>query len=264
MLKRNLNIILSKSGLYTLKIWLVEKLLPTYEIRENMKLESARIKFYKNFLSKNDLVFDVGANWGNRTDIFLKLGCRVVAFEPQVICSNYLKNKYKFKKCVVNQCGLGDCNEIKKFNISETNAISTFSDDFIEKTKDRFNKKWIGSTYVPIRILDSVINEYGIPKFIKIDVEGYEYQVLKGLTQKIKYICFEFTLPELIIDLLNCLNQIQNLGNFSCNLIVGEETSFFFPNWIHKDELILFLEKYKTNNITWGDIYIKMTDETEN
>ena len=46
--------------------------------------------FYSQFISKNSLVFDVGANIGNRTAMFAELGRLVVAIEPQNTCMKTL------------------------------------------------------------------------------------------------------------------------------------------------------------------------------
>ena len=43
---------------------------------------SSDTKFYQNFINKNDLVFDIGANKGNKSNVFLKIGARVIALEP--------------------------------------------------------------------------------------------------------------------------------------------------------------------------------------
>lgn len=48
--------------------------------------------FYSGLVMKGDLVFDVGANYGNRTRVFGKLGASIIAFEPQEICFEYLKS----------------------------------------------------------------------------------------------------------------------------------------------------------------------------
>lgn len=53
--------------------------------------DAARLEFYSQFIHPGDLVFDVGANVGNRTKIFLRLGARVVAFEPQASCARVLQ-----------------------------------------------------------------------------------------------------------------------------------------------------------------------------
>ena len=62
------------------------------------KDDQKKLKFYSQFIKKGDLVFDVGANLGNRTKIFLKLGARVVAIEPQPFCMSRLKSFYQKNK----------------------------------------------------------------------------------------------------------------------------------------------------------------------
>lgn len=49
---------------------------------------------YRQFVKSGDLVFDVGANVGNRTAVFLRLGARVVAVEPHASCVAELTNRW--------------------------------------------------------------------------------------------------------------------------------------------------------------------------
>ena len=51
--------------------------------------------------------------------------------------------------------------------------------------------RWFSVGDIQTIILDTLIEEYGSPDLIKIDVEGYEYSVIRGLTQKAAKICFE-------------------------------------------------------------------------
>jgi hypothetical protein len=64
--------------------------------------------------------------------------------------------------------------------------------------------------------LDRLIEQYGTPSFIKIDVEGFEYQVVKGLTQPVKTLSLEFT-PEFIESTFKCIDHLQRLGNIRLN-----------------------------------------------
>ena len=59
-------------------------------------LDPKIMAFYSPFIKKNDLCFDIGANVGRKTDIFLKLGARVIAVEPQPECIHFLQKKYRF------------------------------------------------------------------------------------------------------------------------------------------------------------------------
>ena len=56
-----------------------------------------RVNFYKKFINPNDLVFDVGANVGNRVGAFLKCHAKVVAVEPQPYCVKILREKFDDK-----------------------------------------------------------------------------------------------------------------------------------------------------------------------
>ncbi len=66
--------------------------LPSF-IRKFLK-QREMLRFYKKFVNKDDLCFDIGANSGERTNILLKLGAKVVAVEPQQKCFNILESKF--------------------------------------------------------------------------------------------------------------------------------------------------------------------------
>ena len=116
---------------------------------------------------------------GNRISPLLKIGALVLAVEPQDKCVALLKRKYKNKIEILKK-GVGRNNEILDFHISVNSVLSSFSIDFIDKTKtDRFsNNTWDKTVQVEIVTLDNIIDEYGQPHFIKIDVEGFELEVL--------------------------------------------------------------------------------------
>ena len=184
---------------------------PVVAVEPEEVIEKRRA-FYSEFAVENDLVFDIGANYGNRIEPNLRNGCKVVAVEPQPECVNYLRKKYKDKVSIEN-VGVGASKGVLDFHISSWSILSTFSDDFIQKTKEsgRFSKSsWDKTIKVNLVTLDDLIAKYGSPQFIKVDVEGYEEQVFKGLTKKVKYISFEYTLPEFADNLDRILVQLKS------------------------------------------------------
>ncbi|PZR11681.1 MAG: hypothetical protein DI539_20470, partial [Flavobacterium psychrophilum] len=165
---------------------------------EEEEVLNKRIAFYSSFLKAGDLVFDVGSNMGNRIRPLLSLNLKVVAVEPQAACCAYLRKTFG-DKIILEQKGLGDKEEIKKMYVAEKqNYLSSFSEDWIAKMKEqRFqDADWNNVQEVQITTVDNLIARYGTPKFIKIDVEGYELEVLKGLNKPINMMSFEYAVPE--------------------------------------------------------------------
>lgn len=215
--------------------------------------------FYSSLIKNNDLVFDIGANYGNRVEPFLRLGANVIAIEPQKKCCDYLSSKYG-DKIKILQVGLGEEEGVKEFYISNASTISSFSQEWIKKVSEsRFkNYNWSNSISVPIITLDSVIEKYGVPKFIKIDVEGFELQVLKGLSKCIPLISFEYTVPECLPVINECINQIRKFNpNVEFNYSIGESMNMNSRNWYTYEEIIKVINSKVFISSNFGDIYVR-------
>ncbi|TKK70329.1 FkbM family methyltransferase [Ilyomonas limi] len=218
-----------------------------------------KIQFYSQFFSKNNLVFDVGANMGNRVKLFLQIGAKVVAVEPQKSCIRQLQDEFG-KRIIIVKKGCGAKEEVKDFYISETDVLSSFSEDFIKKTKDgRFScHKWEQKDSIELTTLDILISQYGMPEFIKIDVEGYEPEVLKGLTKKVPYISFEYIVPELKENLIKCIELINDMNpNAFYNYSMGE--SFVLSGeWVNKENFLQIISATDFDSKTdFGDVYVR-------
>lgn len=213
-------------------------------------------EFYRNFIKPEDLVFDVGANYGNRVALFLGLEAKLVAIEPQKKCVVYLKNK--FKELQIEAVGLGAKNELKTFYEADHSVLSTFSGDYIEKVKNTRHKTsiWTKKNEIQIVTLDELIVKYGHPVFIKIDVEGYEYEVLSGLNQKTGAISFEYNVPELNDTVLQCVDKLQQLGYSHFNYSIGE-SMVFAQSWLCYDDFLKCLKQEDFLNSSFGDVYVK-------
>ena len=207
--------LLRASGLYVyLKYWR-KKYLPSASQQEEKSHVSEKISFYKQFIKPGDLCFDVGANIGNRAEVFLVLGAKVVAVEPQTECAQMLRLRFGNKIKLI-QNALGEKETSGLMYISDTSEISSLSKDWIDSvSKSRFkNSLWNKREAVKITTLDKLIASNGLPVFCKIDVEGYEEEVLKGLSQPIQYISFEYTIPERLTSLSTCLALLSKIGKF--------------------------------------------------
>lgn len=141
-----------------------------------------------------------------------------------------------------------------------SNLFPTLSTLASEEWQDKINKATpLTITYdeiVEIRVLtlDDLVKKYGKPTFIKIDVEGYESEVLKGLSHPIDYISFEIL--SFNSDLMEeCLLILTKLGYSKFNFSMRETFKMSFDRWV-KGEIIktFFNGMSKTYS---GDIYAK-------
>lgn len=218
-----------------------------------------RRRFYSSFIKENDLCFDVGANLGNRVAPLLDIGAKVVAVEPQEYCYKYLQYKFGKKIHLINK-GLGAYESIEDFHIAKYNALSSFSTEWISSVKDgRFKGvDWTEVIKVKMTTLDNLIAEFGLPDFIKIDVEGYELNVLNGLSKPVKMISFEFTVPEQTDKAIACINQIEKIdSNIECNFSIGESMEFALEKWMSAPDIRTQIASDEFAKIGFGDIYVR-------
>lgn len=204
-----------------------------------------------DFINKNDLVFDVGANMGLKANRFLEYTDNVVCFEPQAKCIPSLE----MLGVKIENIALSDEVGEAKIYLADAHTITSMSEEFIKSgLEGRFkDNSWNESETVPTNTLDNMILKYGKPKFIKIDVEGYELQVLKGLHQPIEYISIEFT-PELCKKTVECIDY---LPDSLYNYVSQENDEFYFKDWVTKSEIIEFVQSIHDYKVEFGDIYIK-------
>lgn len=211
--------------------------------------------FYAGFVGGGDLCLDVGANIGARTDIFLALGARVVCVEPQPRCVRVLTEKYgKNSRVVVVPKGVAAKPDIMPLSLCESaHTIATFSEKW--KTGRFRDYRWESTLSVPVTTLDALVQEFGVPAFCKIDVEGFEYQVLQGLSCVVPVLCFEFT-REFIDDAKLCIEHLASLGHVEFNYTLGETLDLRLDPWTDGETVLSDLCCIRDDSL-WGDIYAR-------
>lgn len=218
-----------------------------------------RLDFYKQFIGPGMLCFDIGANIGNRVKVFVELGASVVAVEPDPRCLIQLKRSYQKQKTVtIVPKGVAAVPGQLELFISSDIQTSSMSIEWINAVRPRLNHyTWEGKTTVDVTTLDHLIQQYGNPNFIKIDVEGFEVQVLQGLSQAIPVVSIEYT-PELINNSLVCVDQLLKLGDYHFNYSIAETMELASPDWISGSEIKSSLGQLSQTNHS-GDIYARLT-----
>lgn len=225
--------------------------------RKARQLDRQHKAFLSQFIGKDDLVFDVGANTGEKARLFLQLGAKVVCVEPQKACVQRLTARYKRNPNVrIVPKALGDGDTVGEISIcDEANTISTMSGRWIHDGRFADAYAWNRKETVPMTTLDALIEEFGIPHYCKIDVEGFEYNVLKGLSRPISLISFEFT-KEFLEDARKCMTHLASLGEVEFNCTAYDSAAFRFPDWQTSDSLSGNLSQMDDAQL-WGDIYAR-------
>lgn len=144
------------------------------------------VRFHGALVQEGDLVFDIGANVGDMTALYLHLGARVVSMEPQEECLKRLERRFGNHPLVsIVPMAVGAVEGEQEMLLSDIRSpLSSMSPGWIAavKSSGRFPYyAWGRSVAVPVTTLDSLIASYGEPAFCKIDVEGFEREVFKGL-----------------------------------------------------------------------------------
>ena len=218
------------------------------------------LELYSSFVSPGSLCFDIGANIGSRVRIFLKLGATVVAVEPQDDCVKNIKKVFgDDRKLVIIEKALGASEGQAEIMMTAASTLTSMSPEWIEAVKKsgRFSdSNWNRKKVVPMTTLDSLVSQYGVPSFIKIDVEGYEHEVIKGLSTPVKMICFEFT-PEFIESTFNSIHHLQTLGKISLNYSAGESMGLRLNQWVAPEEMIKILSELRNDHKISGDVYVQ-------
>lgn len=215
--------------------------------------------FYKSFIHPNYLCFDIGANIGERTSIFRELGAKVITVEPQKKCVEILTEKFRNDSLVtiIPKAVGSKVEEGELFICNEYDECSTLSQEFVKTYSEVSKLNWTVKEKVQITTLDELCNECGIPDFCKIDVEGFESEVFKGLTKSIPIICFEFN-QHLIHDTLKSLERIQELGNYECNYLEYEKMNLKLDKWKEINPFCENLELIISKEVLTGEVVVRL------
>jgi FkbM family methyltransferase len=216
---------------------------------------------YGQFVRSGDVVFDVGANLGTRSEVFLDLGARVVAVEPQAPLAAQLRDRWAAEsRFRLVEGGLGAAEGTAELFLSDAHPITSMSREFIEATtaSGRFAaQRWDDVAVVDITTLDRLIDAHGVPAFVKIDVEGFEHEVLCGLSRPVGAASIEFASETVATSTARCIERFAELGMTEFNLSLGESMAWHLPRWVDRDTILAVLRELP-GELPWGDVYARL------
>jgi FkbM family methyltransferase len=213
---------------------------------------------YTRFLSPGDLAFDIGAHVGDRISSFRRLGARVVAAEPQPGPARVLRLLHgRDQGVTLLPVAVGDrIGEVTLYVNSRNPTVSTVSADFVRAAESAGGweeQVWDASVTVSCITLDRMICDYGCPAFVKIDVEGFEDQVLAGLTAQVPALSFEFTTIARPVAQA-CLDRLAALGPYRFDVALGETQRLVFGDWVDVHTMAAYLRSLP-HDANSGDVY---------
>jgi FkbM family methyltransferase len=215
-------------------------------------------RLYGRFVQPGDLVFDIGAHVGDRVASFRRLGARVVAAEPQPAAAKVLRLLYgRNQNVVIEAVAVGRGTGAIGMMINRDNpTVSTASHEMVSAARDAPGwaaQRWSQAIRVPVTTLDSLIARHGVPTFVKIDVEGFEYEVLVGLSRPIKAMSFEFTTIQRNVALA-CVERCIALGFEHFNAALGESQVLVHSDWVAGADIAAWIAELP-HSANSGDIY---------
>jgi len=201
------------------------------------------------------LIFDIGANVGEKADVFLRLGARVVAVEPDIRAQEILRAKflkYRLSPKPVKIIGKAVSDSIAVATLlvdGPGSALNTLSRKWADalresrENKGRFDTGFDALEFANMRevettTIEELTAEHGSPFFVKIDVEGHELGVLRGLRRPVPFLSFEVNLPEFRSEGLQCLDILQLVApTGECNFTADCSSGLSLEKWVDTRQL---------------------------
>jgi FkbM family methyltransferase len=192
------------------------------------------VAFYREFLGPGDLAFDVGAHVGSRVRAWRKLGGAGGGRGAPARLRRVLRLLFgRDAEVVIVTDALGAEPGTAQLGVSTaTPTVSSMAAgwrDDVAHDASFARVRWDRTVDVAVTTLDALVAEHGEPAFCKVDVEGFELDVLAGLSKPVRALSFEY-LPPAHDAALAVLARVEELGDYRYNYSPVETLTWASPS----------------------------------
>ena len=204
------------------------------------------------------MFFDIGANIGKWSLENINTCDKIIAVEASPTTYNVLvkHTDHNTNIVCVNYAVCNSDKEYIDFYNCSADTLSTINKDWLDSSNSRFYNQYNYNIITCKTItIDKLIEEYGKPELIKIDVEGGEFECLSSLTQKVNHLCFEWASETNHIT-FNCIDYLQSLG-YTEFAIQFEDNYRYRPQCYTNIEIVKEQLNKTTPKKEWGMVWAK-------
>jgi len=215
---------------------------------------------YSQFCGPGTLVFDVGANLGQKTHVFLHLGARVVSIEPERECFRYLQTHFRSDRLTLVNAAVADAPGTVRLMVDpQTPEISTVDASWLVSGPDSAKVGQLEEQTVDALTLAQLVDRFGVPDYVKLDVEGFETPALRGLQRAVKYVSFEFHTTNMQ-DIEERCAILNGFGRYTFNYTLSDTYSLAQSDWLSTPALLERLRALQQHAGApqWGDIFARL------
>lgn len=217
----------------------------------------AWIRYFEPFLSSGGLCFDIGAHIGQQTLVFVSLGERVIAVEPRAEAARQLRCRFRERDVEVCEMAVSDTAGSARLHVNSSHDELSSLVDGWSKQVEELTGIPTGETReitVQTTTLDELIARYGLPQLCKIDVEGLEQIVLRGLHAAVPHLLVEV----LIADedhLRECVALVEANGTYEYRLA----DPFTEPApWLPAEDFVAMILSLPSGERTIADFHARL------
>jgi FkbM family methyltransferase len=231
---------------------------------EDFIYQQTRSEINSKYIDKTTkkVYFDIGCNIGEYTESlrrshYDKIVC--VDANPNVIQKVNERFSDDDKIVVLNRAVSSQKEDVDFYICNSCDVISTCDERLINDSRFTGRHNWDTIIKVPTISIDDMVNQFGKPEHIKIDVEGYEFSVIQSMTMNYgSEIRFEWS-EERIDDILQIVRYLSSLGykGFSC--LFEDKYDAVASDYKPIDDFIEYMIQtcdYNRRQL-WGMIYCK-------